>query len=856
MTKNLHFPIRIPGNAKRSIREYKWNQFCSYKSFKDVNYEISIMRTTPQIQRACPILIVHNDSELIVAATKVLGKEGYTVDAVTTGKDAITRVTQKRYGTILLDVGVLNSHTSSVFHSLTQLAPQLPIILIITPAESGMKSELLSLGAFEYLWKPYEEYQLKETLRRAIETNYLRKIAETTTKGLIASSERYRSIVQTAQDAIILGNPEGSILSWNLAAEQMFGYGAEEIVGRPLTLLMPSRYRHAHQQGLERIRANHTPRVVGRTVELHGLKKCGEEFPIELSLSRSVETDEVFFCGIIRDISERKKAEQDLKERNRLLALDTEIGQVLSQSHGLRALLQGCTEALVRHLDAAFARIWTLNSQQNLLELQGSAGLYTHLNGRHKFVPVGQLKIGEIAATKKPHLTNAVIGDPRVTDQEWAKREGLVAFAGYPLMRNQEVVGVMAMFSRHPLTPFTLNSLGMVADRITTAIEREIAKEAHLKVAKRSEQILSSAGEGIYGLDLECKTTFVNPAGAMLLGYETEDLIGVSVHTAVHQSNSDASDHSKETCPMCATLKSGEVYHADNEVLWRKDGTSFPAEYTSTPIWENEQLAGAVVTFQDITERKRIAEQLLEEAKLAEVTRVLGDITHDMKNMLMPVLNGAKLLEEELEEHFARFPDLTRKEAKSTDEFTQEAIGMIVNNTRRIHDRVREIADTVKGTISPLRFAPCQIASVAEEVFASLRLYACDKRVTLHAQELHSLPLIYADKSRLFNALYNLVNNAIPETPSGGTVTVGGHEDPDPSIVTLTVADTGNGMPPEICDRLFTKEAISLKIGGTGLGTKIVKDVVDAHGGTISVESEQGKGTLFTIHLPIHGPSR
>ena len=169
-----------------------------------------------------------------------------------------------------------------------------------------------------------------------------------------------------------------------------------------------------------------------------------------------------------------------------------------------------------------------------------------------------------------------------------------------------------------------------------------------------------------------------------------------------------------------------------------------------------------------------MATQLVEEAKLAEVTRVLGDIAHDMKNMLMPVLNGATLLEEELRDHFASLPDINRTQVETTKNFTKEAIEVVINNTRRIHDRVREIADTVKGTISPPRFALCLISDVVKGVFESLRLYGIEKGVSLHTQELDSLPLIHADEGRLFNALYNLVNNAIPETPPGGSVTIGG----------------------------------------------------------------------------------
>jgi signal transduction histidine kinase len=260
------------------------------------------------------------------------------------------------------------------------------------------------------------------------------------------------------------------------------------------------------------------------------------------------------------------------------------------------------------------------------------------------------------------------------------------------------------------------------------------------------------------------------------------------------------------------------------------------------------------LTFQDISERIQLTAELLEETKLAGVTLMLGDIAHDIKNMLMPVLNGAKLLEDDLQELFVKLPDVTSKELSASRKFTRDAVDMIVKNARRIQGRMREIADTVKGITSPIRFASCQVSEVVEGVFGILRFYATEMKVSLHAQGLDALPSIQADENRLFNALYNLVNNAIPETPVGGSVTIGGSIGADGKTVVLTVSDTGGGMPSEIRDRLFTKEAISGKAGGTGLGTKIVKDVVDAHGGNITVESEPGKGTSFHITLPVEGP--
>jgi signal transduction histidine kinase/ActR/RegA family two-component response regulator len=151
-------------------------------------------------------------------------------------------------------------------------------------------------------------------------------------------------------------------------------------------------------------------------------------------------------------------------------------------------VLQGCAAALVDHLGAAFARIWTLNADENVLELQASAGLYTHRDGPHGRVPVGQFKIGLIAQERQPHLTNAVIGDPRVGDQDWARREGMVAFAGYPLLVEGQLVGVMAMFAREPLPEETLELLALIADIIAQGIERRRAEEDLRRLSARLEQ--------------------------------------------------------------------------------------------------------------------------------------------------------------------------------------------------------------------------------------------------------------------------------------------------------------------------------------------------------------------------------
>jgi signal transduction histidine kinase len=246
--------------------------------------------------------------------------------------------------------------------------------------------------------------------------------------------------------------------------------------------------------------------------------------------------------------------------------------------------------------------------------------------------------------------------------------------------------------------------------------------------------------------------------------------------------------------------------------------------------------------------------RLFENAKLAEVAQMMGDITHDIKNLLMPVVCGAGILQAEINELLERLPDVEIERAQASRTLCNEVIDMLKDDARRIQDRVKEIADCVKGLTTPLELAPCQVADVVSNVYKTLGVMAQDRRVSLKTEQLEWLPLIVADERRLYNAFYNLVNNAIPEVPPGGTVTVRGVHDPAADTITISVIDTGKGMHPEVRDRLFTGRAISSKPGGTGLGTKIIKDVVKAHNGTISVESALGRGSAFHITLPVHQP--
>ena len=243
--------------------------------------------------------------------------------------------------------------------------------------------------------------------------------------------------------------------------------------------------------------------------------------------------------------------------------------------------------------------------------------------------------------------------------------------------------------------------------------------------------------------------------------------------------------------------------------------------------------------------------RLVEAAKLAEVAKLMGDIAHDIKNLLMPIVCGAGILQTEINELLDHLPDIEVNRASASRELCNEVIKMLKDDAHRIHDRVAEIADAVKELSTPLALSACEVADVVSNVFRSLGILAQERHVRLATENLELLPLILADQRRLYSAFYNLINNAIPEVPAGGSVTVCGQLPTSENTIVVSVIDTGCGMPPDVRDRLFTKRVISTKPGGTGLGTKIVKDVIDAHAGKIWVESELGAGAKIHIRLPL-----
>jgi PAS domain S-box-containing protein len=618
--------------------------------------------------------------------------------------------------------------------------------------------------------------------------------------------------ILNAPDAIFWVDKEARCHRVNSVASQLLGYASDEMEGMTVHTFCPSLSPEAWPDHWEHL----------KTGDLHKFEsmlqsKSGERIPVQVSCKNFSFEGQDYICAFVRDERERHQARQTIQSLERQNALILEAA-----GEGIVGLnLEGETT----FVNSAAATMLGYTRQELIGEFSHSRWHHTKADGR----PYPKEECPIYGAYKDGQVHH---GD---TEVFWRK-DGTFFPAEYTStpIRDEQGTPVGAVVTFRDIS------------------ERKAAERAIMELRLHTDRILTAAGEGIFGLDLNGRHTFVNPAAAALLGYTPQELIGQPSHSLWHHTKDDGRTYPKEECPIYGAYKDGQVHHGNTEIFWRKDGSSFPAEYTSTPMKDEQgTLVGAVVTFQDITEKRQMAARLIEEAKLAEVTRVLGDIGHDIKNMLMPVLSGADLLKDELDEQFPSLIRGNHKGAEISYVNSLDLIKMIVTNARRIQDRVREIADAVKGVTSPPHFTPCRMSTVVDGVLDTLRTYAAEKDITLQTKGLDALPVVDADERRLFNAFYNLINNAIPEVPPGGSVTISGAPGPRLDSIELTVADTGQGMPPEVRERLFTSQAISTKKGGTGLGTKIVKDAIDLHGGHITVESEEGRGTTIRFVIPV-----
>ncbi len=590
-----------------------------------------------------------------------------------------------------------------------------------------------------------------------------------------------------------------------------------------------------------------------------------------------------------------------LTERERLALLSSDVSATLVHSHSLQETLDRCCEAIVRNLDVALSRIWTTDGGSDVLTLQASAGMTVQTDGT---IPA-KVKVDLIGRERKPVLTNEALGDPEISNQEWVRREGVVAFAGYPLIVEDQLLGVISVFSRTSLSKSTLQALAVVADGIALGIER-LRAEAKAREETEVVETINRIGQLLSAeLDQQKLVQAVTDAATELTGAQ----FGSFFYNVINEQGASYMLYTLSGVPReafsqfpmpRATELFGPTFRGESSIRIddvKKDpryGKSEPyhgmpsghlpvTSYLAVPVISRsgEVLGGLFFGHREVgvfSERhERIVEGLAAQAaiamdnarlynnaqralkereelllrerearKEAEIAsrakdEFLGTLSHELRTPLNAIFGWTRILS-----------------TGGLDEETfSRAVETIERNAKlqaRLIDDMLDVSRIISGKLR-LDAQPVDLTSVINAAVDTSRPAADAKDIRVQVVLDFGAGAILGDPVRLQQVIWNLLSNAIKFTPKGGRVQI--QLERVNSHVEITVSDTGTGIDQEFLPHVFERfrqadSSITRRHGGLGLGLAIVRHLVELHGGTVSASNRgEGQGAVFLVTLPL-----
>ena len=371
--------------------------------------------------------------------------------------------------------------------------------------------------------------------------------------------------------------------------------------------------------------------------------------------------------------------------------------------------------------------------------------------------------------------------------------------------------------------------------------EQHQAQEALHLANRQRELILESVGDGIFGIDLEGRFTFINQAAASALGYAPQQLAGRDVHDVIHHSHIDGTPYSKSTSPILQAMRRREAIRMRDEVFWRQDGSSIPVEYTASPLLQEGQISGMVVAFQDVSERRRL-ERMKDE--------FISTVSHELRTPLTSLRASLGLL--------------SSGALEKRPEKRQQMVEMAIGNCDRLVRLVNDILDfdsVEKGRL-PLQREPVEAIDLLRRAADVAHSAATQVHISFRIE---ATPLkVMADEERTLQVLNELVSNAIkfsaPETmirlSAQAANSAAAVDSADANLATFIVEDQGRGIAADKLEHIFNRfqqgdASDSRALGGTGLGLALCRSIVEQHGGRIWAESTPGVGSRFLFTLPL-----
>jgi two-component system sensor histidine kinase VicK len=602
------------------------------------------------------------------------------------------------------------------------------------------------------------------------------------------------AVLDTVGALVAVFDPAGRIVRFNRACETTSGYDFATLVGRyAWDKLIPRQDIPEAIDTFERLRSGHFPAAF----ENQWLNRDGSLRRIAWSATALTDSQGqvAFIIATGIDVTTQRAAEATLRES------EARYRQLIEGSLGMV-----CTHDLR-------GKILTINTHgaetlgHTVDEMTGHNLEEFIVPDRKAALPAYLKKIGETGeAQGLLHLSHAD-GEVRVV----AYRNKLIVIPG-----------------RAPYV------LGFGVD-----ISEQVRAEGRLRtLTRQSDSILASVGDGIYGIDLDGKVTFVNAAAMQMLGYKQDEMLGRVMHNLIHHTRADGNPYDSVDSPIRKSLTNLATVRVSNEIFWRKDGTSFPVEYVARPQIDSQspdsdglKPLGVVVAFTDTTERRAL-DRMKDE--------FISTVSHELRTPLTS-LRGALGL-------------LAGGALANRPEKTQQMLEIAISNSDRLVRLVNDILDLerISSGKTELHSTMCSAEDLLRRAAGvqQARAPRPNIRIFFAANGVN----VWADPDRILQTLNNLLSNAIKFSPAGSEIHLNARYLDDGEAL-IEVSDQGSGIPADKLEHIFDRfrqgdASDSRAMGGTGLGLAICRSIINQHGGRIWATSVEGQGTTFHFTLP------
>ena len=577
------------------------------------------------------------------------------------------------------------------------------------------------------------------------------------------------------------------------------------------------------------------------------------------------------------------------RRSRRRAALQYSVTRVLAESETLSEAEQGILRAVCELLEFDCGQFWHFDHWSSELVCArcwtAPSCDFPHFisKTREMRYEKGFGLAGRAWGSSAPVWVSEVSRDEGLPCRAAAAQDGIQSGCAFPISLHGDLLGIMQFVCTDVREPDDelLKIVASIGNQIGQFIARKLAEEEKERVTNERLLILDSVSEGVFGVDLHGKITFVNRSAAKMLGCVPADALGKIGHELFHHSLPDGSPYPREKCPIATSLAAGQNRTIHGEHFWKLDGSHFEVEYSAVPVFAHKELTGGVICFTDVTQRKQMEVELRHAQKLEAVGGLAAGIAHEINTPIQFVSDNTRFLQDAVKERirlWTKYEELCEavkkgnanaemleeikalkeqidweyleKEIPKALEQMQEGLGRVAKIVRAMKEfshvdqsAEKAAADLNKAMESTLIVARNELKYVAD-VDAE---YGELSPVVCHLGDLNQVFL-----NLLVNAAHAIAD-VVKGTGEKGRIGVRTRQDGD--WVEIAISDTGTGIPKAVRDKVFDPFFTTKEVGkGTGQGLALARAVVvEKHGGTLTFDTTVGKGTTFYVRLPVAG---